>query len=148
MRRSRGTSARPGGHAALGVVWCRCVAPRPATHAPPLTKDDSVLHFDRSPEEISNRIRGLAPRPGAAATLTRSGSPPRRLKIRAARVWDQDKELAPGEVSWWDAHLLVGTGGRPLEILSAQPEGKKPQSAADLKNGRVLLDGDHLTSAS
>jgi methionyl-tRNA formyltransferase len=44
--------------------------------------------------------------------------------------------------------LLVGTGRGVLEIIHAQVEGKKAQSAIDLHNGRAVLTGDRLGESS
>lgn len=115
-----------------------------ATYAPPIGKEDTRLHWDRSPEEIVGQVRGLSPRPGASCFVARQGETPRLLKILSARVWSTPESLPAGRVLWASKHLLVGTAGLPVEILLAQPEGKKPQRAADLRNGRVLLEGDTL----
>lgn len=115
-----------------------------ATHAPPLSKEDAQIDWNRPAEEVVNQIRGLAPRPGASAFINRDGAPPRLLKVLSARTWGTDESLPPGRVLSASKHLLVGTAGLPVELLRAQAEGKKPQGATDLQNGRVLLEGDSL----
>jgi methionyl-tRNA formyltransferase len=115
-----------------------------ATYAPPLTKEDSEPRFNRTPEEVVGQIRGLSPRPGVSASVTREGAPRKQLKILLGKIWETSESLDPGRVLWAGKHLLVGTAGLPVEVLLAQPEGKKPQGAADLRNGRVLVDGDVL----
>ncbi len=115
-----------------------------ATHAPPITKEDTKLNLNSPATDLVNQVRGLAPRPGAACDLSRVGEETRRLKVLQARVFSDGPSLDPGEVRWEGTHLVVGTADGSIEILSAQPEGKKPQGPVDLKNGRVLLDGDRL----
>lgn len=115
-----------------------------ATYAPPLTKEDARIRWDRAPEEVVDQIRGLSPRPGASCFASRKGENPRLLKILSGKVWGTSESLPVGQALWASKHLLVGTAGLPVEILLAQPEGKKPQGAVDLRNGRVILEGDSL----
>lgn len=115
-----------------------------ATHAPPLTRDDAKLRWNRPPEEVIGQIRGLSPRPGASCLVTRQGAKQRLLKVLSARLWSTNESLPPGRVLLASKHLLIGTAGLPIELFLAQPEGKKPLGPADLQNGRVLLDGDVL----
>ena len=114
-----------------------------ATYAPPLTKEEARLTFHLPPLALVNRIRGLAPRPGAWCEIKgkNGGS---RLKVQEARVWEDNGPWAPGRVQWLGGNLLVGAQGGALQILLAQPEGKKVLSPEELKNGRVLSDGDEL----
>jgi len=116
-----------------------------ATHAPPITKADQPLLFDRSATHLVHQIRGLAPRPSATANIVREDASPRRLKVIAAAVTDLPLQLAPGEVAAEQGRVVVGTAQGLLEVLTAQVEGKKPQSARDLLNGRVLQEGDRLS---
>ncbi len=118
-----------------------------ATHAPPLTKEDAQVSFDRSSEVVFHLVRGLAPRPGASCEIVRDGERSKRLKVLKARVWSTPESLPPGHILWANQHLLVGTSDLPIEILLAQPEGKKAQTPTELKNGRALLDGDRLAGA-
>jgi methionyl-tRNA formyltransferase len=114
-----------------------------ATYAPPLTKEETRLTFNRSPLELVNRIRGLAPRPGAWCEI-KGKSRGSRLKIQRARVWVEAEPVEPGRALWVGGNLLVGAQGGCLQILLAQPEGKKMLTPEEMKNGRVLLDGDEL----
>lgn len=116
-----------------------------ATHAPPLTPEDAILDFSQDADSIHNRVRALAPRPGARAHLASSNGRKRLFKILQTAKSDRPP-LPPGFLEFSGARLLVGTGSAPLEIVSAQPEGKKMQSAQDLRNGRVVADGDRLES--
>jgi methionyl-tRNA formyltransferase len=118
-----------------------------ATHAPPLSHEDAKLSFSWTKEQICNRVRGLAPRPGASTNVLRAGTKAKRLKILEIRVAESGPNLKPGLVGGEGPRLLLGTVDGPLEILSAQIEGKKAQSAADLRNGRALMDGDVLGEA-
>jgi methionyl-tRNA formyltransferase len=114
-----------------------------ATHAPPLTSEDVVVDFTQPAERIHNRVRGLAPRPGARTQLVSADGKRKLFKILQTKM-THEPVLLPGLLEFSHGQLLVGTGSTPLEIVSAQPEGKRAQSAQDLHNGRVVGDGDRL----
>jgi methionyl-tRNA formyltransferase len=123
--------------------------PARATYAPPLSAADFVLDFAQPALTLKNRIRALAPKPGAAAFIERAGTEPRRLRILQARALPVTLgPLAPGEVQTLGDRILVGTGGELLEILLAQVEGRKVLGAADLARGRALRSGDRLVGSA
>lgn len=116
-----------------------------ATHAPPLTRADELLVFDASARSLADRIRGLSPRPGAHALLSRADAgAPTKLRVLRARPVFESFTTTPGEVLIRSPRILVGTGEGLLEILEAQLEGRRPLPARDLINGRALRDGDRL----
>jgi methionyl-tRNA formyltransferase len=78
-----------------------------ATLAPPLTKADGLLSFDRPARVVSGHARGVDPWPGAMAML--EGAP---LKLFAPRVVAADADADD-----------VGASGRPGEVLGLRPEG-------------------------
>jgi methionyl-tRNA formyltransferase len=112
------------------------------TLAPPIRHEDQVLGFEQSAESLECRIRAFAPKPGAV-TQVRG----KRLKIMAARIASESTIGPPGTVSVLKRRVLVATGQGCLELLRLQLEGKAVQSAADLVNGRGLVDGDLLGGA-
>jgi len=106
-----------------------------ATLAPLLKKENGIIDWTLSAIEIHNRVRGLLPWPGAYSFLDG-----KMLKIIttsvtegngvAGRLYEKDKNT-----------LLAGTGNHLLRILTIQPEGKKPMSAAEFMRGyRGLTD--------
>lgn len=116
-----------------------------ATYAPPLTKEDTLVDFTRSAVEVRNLVRGLSPRPGVTSVLQRKGEVDRGLKLLQVRLTEGEGLLPPGKVELSAGALIVGTGTVPLEIVEAQVEGKRALSGQDLRNGRVLRPGDHLS---
>jgi methionyl-tRNA formyltransferase len=111
-----------------------------ATLAPILTKEEGRIDFQQSATEISNRLRGFQPWPGAH-TIFRG----QNLQIRRARPLDQSMALTPGELSAEPSRLLVGCGNNTtLELLELQPEGKKRMAARDFANGYQPLPGEKL----
>lgn len=115
-----------------------------ATLAPILKKEDGLIDWSRDARAIHNHVRGMSPWPGASTRL--SGKP---LKVLRSGVVEDTiaspVERAPGVIVVADKHrVLVACGSGTLEIVEAQPEGKRPMPARDLVNGRVLAVGQKL----
>jgi methionyl-tRNA formyltransferase len=98
-----------------------------ATYAPPLTREHGKIDWTSASQRIVDRIRGLAPRPGA---FTTNGG--RTLKLLLASVGPilaADQAATPGTVLRADrGGLWVSTSDRALVIERAQVEGKKAVS--------------------
>lgn len=113
-----------------------------ASYAPPITREHLELHFENPAQRIADRVRGMAPRPGAFTTLRG-----KKLKVLSARAVEREAKGPPGSVEVDGTRVFVTTGEGVLEILSAQLEGRTVQPARDLVNGRVFRDGDRLGNA-
>ena len=119
------------------------VHPRPqddsqASLAPILKKEDGLIDFSRSAEEIFNRIRGFQPWPGAHTRFR--GKNLQILKARPAR-----DTLSPAELHATVDRLVVGCGhASSLELQEIQLEGKKRTSAADFVRGYRPQAGEKL----
>ena len=100
-----------------------------ANYAEKITAEDRPLDLDVSPEEFVDKVRGLAPDPGA--TLVIDGE---THKVLAARASD----WSPARRSWEiheDAPVVaVGEGG--VELVELHPPGKRPQTGEDWARGR------------
>jgi len=97
--------------------------------APILKKEDGLVDFSRSAEEIFNRLRGFQPWPGAHTKFRG-----KNLQILKARV--AAEAVAAGEMKVAGDRLLVGCAeGTSLELLEVQLEGKKRSSAKDFIHG-------------
>lgn len=122
------------------------ITPRPqdhsaATYARSLTRSDGEIDPGLAAAAIAGRVRGFDPWPGA---WVRTGN--RRLRIVEARALGGRGDDPPGTVVELTADGLIvacGSGSRLL-LVRAQPEGRKPQGARDLVNGRQLQPGDRL----
>ena len=111
-----------------------------ATQAPLLKKEDGMIDFAKSSIDIYNRLRGFLPWPGAY-THFRGKS----LKIVAARPSQAEPGIAMGELRASGDRLFAGCGSNSmLELLTLQPEGKKPISAREFINGYRPAMGEHL----
>lgn len=145
------TSARLG-----AALLCRTVAMLEAGQAVPhkqpaegvcyadkISKEDTVLDFNRPAAVLGAQIRGLSPVP-LAVTKTPDG---RLLKIIKASV-TATAAGKPGEVIALDTTgeggIIVACGEGALVLHSVLPEGKGRMHAADMIRGRKIRLGDIL----
>jgi len=109
-----------------------------ATLAPILTKEDGIVDFTRSANEILNRMRGFQPWPGAYSKF-------RGKTLQIAKAGFSDQRLPPAELRVEGDRLLVGCGhNTALALLEVQLEGKKRSSAADFLRGYRPQSGEKL----
>jgi len=107
-----------------------------ATVAPKLGDADCRLDLAEGVPSLVNRIRGLAPLPGAY--LPAPGG--RRLRVlRAAAAAGAGPRGAVLETT--EAAVVVGTGAGALALLEVQPEGKRRMTGAEYARGRRLAAG-------
>ncbi len=109
-----------------------------ATLAPILKKEDGLIDFSRSATDISNRIRGFHPWPGAHTKFR--GKTLQIIKARPA-----PDAVPPSELLAQADRLLVGCAhNTSLELLEVQLEGKKRSSAPDFVRGYRPHPGEKL----
>ena len=109
-----------------------------ATLAPILKKEDGLIDFSRSAAEISNRMRGFQPWPGAYTKF-------RGKNLQIVQAQPADDVLPPGELHAVHNRLLVGCGQQTsLELLEVQLEGKKRTPARDFIHGYRPKPGEKL----
>jgi len=135
------------------VRWERGeIAPIPqdageASYAPILTKENGRVDWGQTGGEIYNRIRGLAPWPGAFSTF----------RGRLCQIWGRPSETSGGSgaASAQEPGSLV-LGGGPIEVIcgagtrlrleAVQIEGRKRVSAREFANGARLESGERFGS--
>ena len=130
------------------------ISPRPqdagsATLAPMLKKEDGVIDWTLSAEEISRRVRGLRPWPRAATTFRG-----KRLEIwmalpspevPAPRGGPARAHPPAGTLRAVDGKLRVATGNGPeLDVMELQLEGRKRLTARDFLNGVRVAPGERF----
>lgn len=135
-----------------------------ATYAPALTPADEVIDWTRPAQAIVNRVRALAPVPGARTTL--AGMPLKILRAEAlpgeaatsgggagaaAGGAAPTPAAAPGEVTEVraGAGFVVAAGEGAVLVHRVKPSGGREMAAADFLNGRPvqgrpLRPGDRL----
>lgn len=101
-----------------------------ASYASMLDKSMCVIDWNKSAAEVHNLVRGLHPWPVALTTLEG-----KRMKIISTRV--SNKKGAPGQVVSTNP-LTVACADGSVEILTLQPEGKKPMDSKSFLMGHKL----------
>jgi methionyl-tRNA formyltransferase len=109
------------------------------TIAPKLTVEDAEINLKHPAQQIDRLVRGCNPAPGAW-TMFRG----ERLKVLATAPTDD--ELAPGVLEATKSSVKVGTGSKAIELVTVQPQGKKPMAGADWARGVRITADDQLGS--
>jgi len=116
---------------------------RKASYAPILKKEDGLIDWSLSANEIERRIRGFQPFPTSFSF--NAGS---RLTVWRASIHEIFATLKPGSIVEANGENLVVACGEDtaLAITEIQPEGKRRMPTRDFLNGAKLKVGDMLTS--
>ena len=116
--------------------------PQPAdgsSYAPKLTVEDAHLDLTAPAPRIDRLVRGCNPAPGAWTTFRGE-----RLKVLEVRLAPEAEALGPGEVRAGKHLVEAGTGSQPVELVTVQPQGKRPMPAADWARGVRPEPSDRL----
>ncbi|MGB7291846.1 MAG: methionyl-tRNA formyltransferase [Thermodesulfobacteriota bacterium] len=106
-----------------------------ATYAPMLKKEDGIIDWRKTSEEIKYLIRGTLPWPGAHTTIDG-----KNLKLYKAKVSDGIGK--PGEVILSESGILrVATGDGSIDITEIQIEGGKRLPTQAFLIGRKIPRG-------
>ncbi len=111
------------------------------TYAHKLRKEEELIDWNEAAGKIHDKIRALAPSPGAYTFLKQ-----RRLKIlKASCVDTADVCAEPGEIITLDrGRLEISCGSGILSLLDLQPEGKRRMTIRDFLAGANLRMGEKL----
>jgi methionyl-tRNA formyltransferase len=108
-----------------------------ATMAPMLKKDDGLVDWTRSADEIECLIRGLDPWPSAFCFLGQY-----RLRLFSPEVVFMESNAQPGTVLHADRRgMLIACGRYALQIHEIQPEGKKRMTVESFCCGHPIAPG-------
>jgi methionyl-tRNA formyltransferase len=112
--------------------------PALATYAPKIAAEDRVIDWSAPATDVVNRIRALAPHPGATTTFR--GSP---LKLFRART--DDATGPPGEIVRADAEgFEVAVADAAVRVLDVGPAGRTRMPASAFVNGFRPIVGERL----
>ena len=111
-----------------------------ATYAPMIFKQDGLVDFNKSPEEIERLIRGLNSWPGAYTLY--HGEP---MKLLQADVVDEITNKPNGTIIGVSSQgIKVAAGGRSLLLKRIQMPGKKAMDVSEYLKGNKIEDGEVL----
>lgn len=111
-----------------------------ATYAPMIFKQDGLVDFSRSPEEIERLIRGLNSWPGAYTNY--HGEP---MKLWQAEALDEKANKPDGTVTGVSKQgIKVAAGGRTLLLTRIQTPGKKAMDVSEYLKGNRIETGEVL----
>ncbi len=111
-----------------------------ATMAPLLKKEDGLIDWTRPATEITNRVRGLSPWPGAYTYVNGE-----RWTLCRVSVGEESHNAAPGTVTRVTKDRIdVATGGGTLQILDIQPSNSRRMTVAQYLAGHRVTEGVHL----
>jgi methionyl-tRNA formyltransferase len=110
---------------------------RLVTYAPRLRKEDGLIDWSRSAQEIDGLVRGLHPWPGAFTCL----GDMRIIIEQALPLEGPCPGIQPGQVIAGGRRLVVGTGSGHLELLSLKPQSRKAMTAEAFCNGHAVRPG-------
>lgn len=115
-----------------------------ATIAPKLSRDATRLDWTRPARELANQIRGLSPWPGCRVRLlANDGAEAARVTLLSASPVQTDVNQTPGEIARNGG--IVGGDGL-VDVILLQPEGKRPMTVRDFRNGRPWAEGMRVES--
>ncbi len=125
-----------------GEITARPQDPHLATLGPMLKKEDGRIDWKLKADEISRRVRGLRPWPGAYASF----------RDKTLHIWSATPSPAPapcglepgGLLAQHGALSVICGGGTVLEVKELQLEGRRRLSARDFLNGVRLAPGEKL----
>lgn len=121
------------------------IQPRPQDHAqatlaPMLRKEDGLIDWNRTAEEIARRVRAFVPWPGAYTWLRG-----KLLHLWRAQAIGAEPAGPPGTLATAGERLLASCGqDTVLEILELQLEGRRRMPAAEFLRGFRLKQNERF----
>ena len=113
--------------------------PNEVTIAPKMSKSDGVVDFGAPAHLVSARINGLNPWPSITVVFRDE-----TLKINRSQPADRISQEQPGTVVDAQHGLVVCGDGKCVQLLSVQPQGKRPMDWKAFANGRTVLAGEQI----
>jgi methionyl-tRNA formyltransferase len=104
-----------------------------------LNKENCKVNFNKSPAEIYNLIRGLAPYPSSWFTI-KDGTEEWNVKIYEASLILESHDFEVGSIISNKKEMKIALKNSFLEIKSIQFPGKKRMTPSELLNGMSLSD--------
>ena len=101
-----------------------------------IKKEDEIIDFENSAEDVHNKIRGLNPFPGGYALLDG-----KRVKFYRCRIERVNNNSTPGEIYKVDkSGIYIKTSTDSVVVEEIQIEGKRKMTVEELLNGMKKED--------
>ena len=114
-----------------------------STYAKKITKEDCLIDFSKSAEEIHDQIRGLSPIPLSFTYLPNG----KMLKVISSKITDRATiHENTGVVISLNDGIEITCGVGSISLTRILPEGKARMNAADFIRGRSIALGDIMLS--
>lgn len=114
-----------------------------ALYAKKIDKTESEISWNKTAEQIHNKVRALTMGPGAWTTYAG-----KKLKIHKTRVATSSvtaKDSKPGVIADVnDKSIFVATTEDVIELLEVQPESRNRQSVTDFLKGNPIKKGEQF----
>jgi len=121
-----------------GTIQARKQDESQSSLAPILKKEDGLIDFSRTAQQIYNRLRGFQPWPGAYTKF-------RGKTLQVFRAHPAAESNSPAELGVMGNRLFVGCAqNSSLELVEIQLEGKKRTTAHDFIQGYHPKPGEKL----
>ena len=115
-----------------------------ASRAPRLKKQDGLIDWSQTAEQIFNQVRAFQPWPGSFSQWQGAQRKPLRVILHQVACVESSGGC-PGEIVVAEpGQLVVQTGQGGLEILSLQPAGKREMEAEAFLRGYQPQTGDRF----
>lgn len=101
------------------------------TLAPIIKREDEHIEFNKTAEQVHNKIRGLSSIPGAYTLLENT-----RIKILQTEKTNNKTNKTPGTITKIEKDgIYVACNDKEIKITQLQVSGKKPMLVKDYLNG-------------
>lgn len=119
-----------------------------ATHVKKLSKADGLVPWAKAAVEVDRHVRGMQPWPGSFSQLIQPEKPPLRMQILSVKLTEKAVSAhhqAPGTVIATSANeITIRCGSGAVDLVTVQPDGKRPMPVSDFLRGRKVQIGDRF----
>jgi len=112
-----------------------------ATNCKILTKEDGLIDWSQSTDQIFNQYRAFKYWPGVYSYVSVKG---KLLRIKLEQISKSEEDVTEGTIQITGDQILFGTGDKSIEVQKLTLEGKKPMTAKEFINGYSELNGTQL----
>ena len=113
----------------------------PLIPAPKIHKEDTIINWNLPAKDIINKIRGLAPHPGAVTFFTKNNENPISIKIFEAVILHEKTAEKAGKIDTDNRSFLhISTTDFAISVHNLQVEGKKRMQIDDFLQGNKVVN--------